>query len=145
MATETTVSGYLEASMYDGRTGRIIANVVGNIDVLEAQGFPYVFGKYEADTHYIANTQPHGSPTPKERPAQATEQDATVITPDVPVILSSLPCPSCTVRIAGQEYVVDDGVLEWQTHQTGVYDIVVEAFPYLDWHGKVVVAEVSPQ
>lgn len=148
MTMETTTpgypEGYLEASLYDERTGRITVNLIGTVDVLGAQGFPYVLGRYESDTHYIVNTQPHGRPTPKERPAQTTEQDATVTTPGVPVVLSSLPRPGCEVRIAGQRYTVEDGVLEWSTSQPGVYAITVKAFPYLDWNGKVEVLEVTP-
>ena len=136
---------YLDATIYDIRTGQIIANITGGLDVIKAQGHPYVMGKYDPDTHYILNAQSTSNPVPAARPAQNTQQDATVITPGVPVVLSSLPYPSCVVRIAGQEYVVEDGVLEWQTHQTGVYDITVESSPYLDWHGKVVVTEVSTQ
>lgn len=135
---------YYEATMYQKETGRITMNKQCPLDGLECEPEPYILGTFHHATHYIAGAS-GDNPHAEERPRQNTQQDATVITPGVPVVLSSLPYPSCVVRIAGQEYVVDDGVLEWQTHQTGVYDITVEAFPYLDWHGKVVVTEVSTQ
>ena len=50
--------------------------------------------------------------------------------------LSGLPIP-CNISINGTAFDVKDGLLEMTTLLPGDYVIRAEAFPFVDWEGKV--------
>ena len=138
----TDTSGTLYLTEFFKEDGRIVANYTVPSGYPRPLVGPCIEGTFDHETHYVAD--PSGdNPMPRQRPEQATAQDASIVANGTSLTLSSLPEP-CVVRIAGRAYDVPDGVLEWTTSQPGVYPIIVEAFPYLDWHGEVEVAEVIP-
>ncbi len=136
------MSKILECIEYDKDSGKILCHYFITEDVFEilkAQGKKLLEGNANEETQYVDITV-----TPPQvvmRPTQLTLQDKTEIQADgVDVMtLSSLP-PSCTVTIGSARWHVPDGILEWGTPYAGRYDILVEAFPFLEWRGEVRVA-----
>lgn len=126
---------------YEANTGRILYTTFTTPELVEKIGNDGEFlieGAGEAMTHYVDISQT--PPIITERPATQTTQDKPTITAgsDDYLTISGLPQPCC-VTIGTEDYDVPDGVLEWSSLLPGDYKILVTAWPYLDWEGKVTV------
>jgi len=124
---------------YDPKTGRIFSTVTVSEDIAEhmqAQGEALIEGDGNDLEHFIdVSISP---PKIRERPKQTTRQDKTHIKADGEdmMTLSGLPIP-CNISINGTAFDVKDGLLEMTTLLPGDYVIRAEAFPFVDWEGKV--------
>ena len=128
----------MTVTVYDADTGRIIGLTCGPRSMVLLNETVFVEGNYPADTHYIdlSGTEPE----PRTRPVMPVTQDKADVEVNEPVILSNLPVP-CRVTIGPAVYEVPDGTLEWSAAMPSAYGIEIEAFPYLNWKGKVTVVE----
>jgi hypothetical protein len=96
-----------------------------------AQGESLVeFPQGEQDTHYVRNGEV--VPRPKLTPGHEGIPGG--------FRLWGLPTP-CQVHVNELGYTVDDGELEWTTPVSGIHQVRVSAWPYLDWERPV---EVKP-
>ena len=80
------------------------------------------------DAHYVRN----GEVIPRPEMAPGHEE--------IPggFRLWGLPTP-CQVHVNELVYEVDDGELEWTTPVSGIHQVRVSAWPYLDWERPVEV------
>lgn len=92
----------------------------------------YVLGEWSGADYYM-NTLVN-PPRLQKRPAQATTLIGTTLT--------NLPIPA-TIILDGIRYDVDDGEAEFDLPLPGRYPVRVEAWPYQDWEGEVIVPVVS--
>ena len=95
-------------------------------------------------THYVdVSVTP---PVLKPRPSQSTIQDKKEIIANGQdeLMLSNLPVP-CEVSFNQFAYQVDDGELTWTTLMPAIYQIKVEAFPFLDFESVVKAIEGNVQ
>ena len=81
------------------------------------------------DTHYVRNGEV--IPRPKLTPGHE----------GIPGGFRLWGLPICRVHVDELVYDVDDGELEWTTSVSGIHQVRVEAWPYLDWERPV---EVEP-
>ena len=94
-----------------------------------AQGESLVeFPQGEQDTHYVRNGEV--VPRPKLTPGHEGIPGG--------FRLWGLPTP-CQVHVNELVYEVDDGELEWTTPVSGIHQVRVSAWPYLDWERPVEV------
>lgn len=131
----------MEYTKYDPENGRILCFY----DISEAvaedmrkHGTYLIEGKGNEFTEYVDISQ--SPPVFALRPTQNTTQDKKEI--EVGgfdfMTLSNLPVP-CKVWINEYGFDVDDGIFEWGSQSRGVFNILIIAFPYLDWRGGVKV------
>ena len=95
-------------------------------------------------THYVdLSSIP---PVLKPRLSQFTVQDKQEILANGQdeLKLSNLPVP-CEVSFNQFAYQVDDGELTWTTLMPAIYQIKVEAFPFLDFESEVKAVEGNVQ
>jgi len=117
---------------YDAASGKIlfVREMEGfYAGYYRAQGESLVgFPLGEQDTHYV-----HGGeviPRPELAPGHEGIPGG--------FRLWGLPIP-CRVHVDELVYDVDDGDLEWTTPVSGIHQVRVEAWPYLDWERPVEV------
>ena len=119
---------------YDAASGKIL--FVREMEAFyaeyyRAQGESLVeFPQGEQDTHYVRNGEV--IPRPKLTPVHEGISGG--------FRLWGLPIP-CRVHVDELVYDVDDGELEWTTPVSGIHQVRVSAWPYLDWERPV---EVKP-
>ena len=119
---------------YDAASGKIL--IVREMEAFyaeyyRAQGESLVeFPQGEQDTHYVRNGEV--VPRPKLTPGHEGIPGG--------FRLWGLPIP-CRVHVDELVYDVDDGELEWTTPVSGIHQVRVSAWPYLDWERPV---EVKP-
>lgn len=119
---------------YDPETGRIMAHVCipeddrAAVERHKGRSGPLVpyDGECGTETHYVCDGSVISRP---------------VLTPGHERIpggfrLLGLPIP-CVVHVDGRTYEVDDGELEWITTVSGIRQVRVEAWPYLEWSMEV--------
>ena len=119
---------------YDAASGKIL--IVREMEAFyaeyyRAQGESLVeFPQGEQDTHYVRNREV--IPRPEMAPGHEGIPGG--------FRLWGLPIP-CRVHVDELVYDVDDGELEWTTPVSGIHQVRVSAWPYLDWERPV---EVKP-
>lgn len=105
-------------TIYEPNTGRLRWTVRCPDFIVEVNippGMSCVDGEWSPYSYFVFNGEP------RERPAIEVVIDGHTI--------SNLPIP-CTVKIDGQRYEVDDGVMELDSNHPGPHTLSVEAFPY---------------
>jgi hypothetical protein len=127
---------YVTATRYDPNTGEILGQRIGFYRDVLSEPYSFVLGEGDSKTQYIDTTK--SPPVIRARPAMAIRQSKTTIIADGvdSMTLSGLPVP-CDVTIGNSAYHVEDGELEWGTLMPRVYEIRVNAFPYLEWSTEV--------
>lgn len=125
----------MEATFFDS-TGRFVGVLISTDEAgfaLTVQNRYYVDSIEDGEKSYYDMASGEVLPRPAMSVVQAGNR------------LSGLPQP-CRVHINGEAYDVDDGIFEYETTLAGTYFVTVEAFPWLDWKGEIIIeSSASPQ
>lgn len=119
-------------TIYEIRSGRISRVVTAPESMIQYQaqaGESYVAGSANTLTQYVntAKRRVENRPTingaVSKNPFVADGVDTSCI--------SGLPKP-CIVLFEGEQYLTEDGVFEFTTDVPGIFQVIVQAWPYLD-------------